>query len=411
MLAFTLMSQGLAAAWPIALAEEVRLRPAGAVDHGTHDLEVVARAELRLLPRPGLALVAEDGPLPGHSVETWALIEPRVAGAAFTLVAGLFRPCSQPLVVERQRDPARRLAFEVLNFPKLGGGHVSLEAGPWKIEVTEKRELRAITSELNSSHGFAPTHEGRIEKIDGAPIEQDEACQLVEALDRFLSFARGFHCATAGVRGISSEGAVVWEHWGCRRVAPWRPPENSPDSWFHEDHAQALAKAIPPFLRTWKACADGRAALRTAIYWYLTGHGDSSGVEGGLILLQTAMEHLAHTFFRPRKKRETGAEWLRKALQRAGVPLAVPKDMNALGAFVAALPCPTDENKDAVFAVTRARNNAVHPAKDAEAGSRVYLEAWTLARWFVELMVLHAIGYKGSYLNRLHRGVEPVPWA
>lgn len=62
--------------------------------------------------------------------------------------------------------------------------------------------------------------------------------------------------------------------------------------------------------------------------------------------------------------------------------------------------------------MTRARNNAIHPRKEVGATGLLYFQAWTLARGFVELMILSAIGYQGCHASRLREGrVERVPWA
>lgn len=457
------MSQWPLGTKPILLDDAVRLRPATAIESGARDRDIIARAELQLLPRPGLALVADDTPFRLSSVEEpWTLVQPRTSGELFDVTPQpspssppedklrqflepfegtghetvsrqstadareptrwnlVFLPRRAPIVVERRREAARRLEVEILNFPVFGGdatkavqlpggfcriGHLAVEAAPWRIEFSERPGLSGVRAELNASRGFAPTHEARIDRADRGPIEQEEALRLLEALDRFLSFARGVGCSTAVVRALSENDAVVWEQWGCRRVAAWRP---EPDSWFDPMHGQTLAEALRRFLDIWQFCSDKRAALREAIYWYVAGHWESSRVDGGLILLQAAMERIAHTFYRPKcrkgKERETSAQWLRKALDCAGIPLETPAGLDTLRTFA--------DGKDAVWAVTEARNNAVHPRKDAGAEGLLYWEAWTLGRWFVELMVLNAIGYQGCYSNRLRQGrVERVPWA
>lgn len=465
------MSQRPLGTEPILLDNAVRLRPATAVDSGTCERDVIARAEIRLLPKPGLALIADDTPFRLDSAkEPWTLVQPKTSGELFDVTPQpspssppedrlrqffeifeatghetasrqstadareptrwnlVFLPRRAPIVVERRREAARRLELEILNFPVFDGdatkavqlpggiyriGHLAVEAAPWKIELTERPGLGSVRAELNASRGFATTHEARIDRADGGPIEKEEALRLLEALDRFLSFTRGVGCATAVVRAFSGDDAVVWEQWGCRRVAPWRP---EPDSWFDLEHGRTLAEAFSAFLRTWETGHDKRAALREAIYWYLTGHWENSRVDGGLILLQAAMERLAHTFYRPKrwkgKESETSAQWLRMALEYAGVPLETPASFEALSAFVDGLRCPKGEKRDAVFAMTRARNNAIHPRKETEVAGSLYFQAWTLARGFVELMVLSAIGYQGSFANRLREGrVELVPWA
>ena len=69
--------------------------------------------------------------------------------------------------------------------------------------------------------------------------------------------------------------------------------------------------------------------------------------------------------------------------------------------------------------VTQIRNRLVHPKAAQE---RVYrldgllAEVWLLARHYLVLLILHSLGYQGSYrdlrkLRRLAGDVDKVPWA
>ena len=153
--------------------------------------------------------------------------------------------------------------------------------------------------------------------------------------------------------------------------------------------------------------------MHQAIYWYLRSDTRQSGVDGGLILMQAALERLAHTFYRPRKRREVSAPWLRAALLCRRIPVEIPGNAQALATYVNSV-VKKNEIGDAVFAVTKLRNNAVHPRKDAPVPDRAYFQAWAVARWLLELMVLGVTGYRGKYANRLKRRfqgeVESVPW-
>jgi hypothetical protein len=62
------------------------------------------------------------------------------------------------------------------------------------------------------------------------------------------------------------------------------------------------------------------------------------------------------------------------------------------------------------------RNRLVHPPKPNRKEMKLpYFEAFTLGKWYVELIMLSACGYTGKYSNRtkIRRWVgevEHVPW-
>lgn len=405
---------------------------------------LTGEARLRLLPRPGLELVSRSEAGGGRSSQTmegvWTLAWERGNSAEFFwtnrkttssetgwMTDTVWSPVRQPIFVRGGcENPATEIRFAVVNFPSFNGrgdevrtgengnllrlGCVAARAGSWLVELRECDNLREILGELRTTRGYALTHQGRIARSDGERVDAEEAGLLLRALGDFYSFARGACSALTLVHGLTSGGEVAWEHWGCRRVDPWR---RECSSWFDLHHGHTLGEALPGFWRAYRGCPDERRALHQAIYWYLRSDTRQSGVDGGLILMQAALERLAHTFYRPKKPGEASALWLRAALLHRRIRVEIPGDAQALATYVNSV-VKKNEIGDAVFAVTRLRNNAVHPRKDAQVPDRAYFQAWAVARWLLELMVLSVTGYQGQYANRLKRRfqgeVESVPW-
>lgn len=421
---------------PILLGDELRLSVADAASSGSGNGEsFIGQAWLRLAPpRPSLEVISKvKSPIPWNGALTLAWGAGNEGKFFQThqrttedggLLETRWSPSSQPILVRSGRgEPVSEIHFGVINFPDFIGrgdelrggtdgsssrhGRVQVAAGPWRIELRESGNLRDILRELDSSRGFAITHEGRIVRSDRGQIDTDEACLLLRALDDFLSFARGAFCSIGLVRSLAADEEVVWERWGCRRVDPWQRPFDP--SWFDLHHGHTLGEAFPGFWTVYSAGREQRGAIHEALYWYLRSGTQAGGVDGGLILMQAALERLAHTFYGPKKNKGTQA-WLRDALGQRQIPQAIPGGSRALKAYVNSVGKKGDVT-DGVFAITRLRNNAVHPRKDASVSGSSYLQAWGLARWFVELMVLNVTGYKGRYANRLTRRFEPVPWA
>lgn len=399
--------------------------------------EFEARAVLQLSPRPGLELRAAakraaweaDGVFPVKwspgNVGNFFVTSRKTRFASgdwssqFVLV-----PDRQPLRVNgRSRPPAVEVGFLVLNFvdffgdqdewrDDVGGGssrhgRLQMEAPPWRIELRECHGFRDSVEELQATRGFGATHRGRLVRMDEAPIEADEADLFLRALEDFLSFARGAACSVSMVDAKSTDGGTVWELWGCRRVDPW----SVADGWFDPHHGSQLSDAFPGFWRVYSSCADKRNALHEVIYWYLRSRTEQSGVDGGLILMQAALERLAHTILGPMPSNQK-RRWLRCALSRHDIPVEIPDKCGTLREYVDSLNGPGPA--DAVLTLISLRNNAVHPRKDADVPEGAYFHAWNVARWFIELLILGVTDYSGSYGNRLRSRsvgeVDSVPW-
>jgi hypothetical protein len=111
--------------------------------------------------------------------------------------------------------------------------------------------------------------------------------------------------------------------------------------------------------------------------------------------------------------KKKGADWrLRALLTNAKVPIApVPAHLSALKAFA------HDEGLgDAPKAVAEVRHRLTHPKvlEDLYDRGRLLTEAWMLTVRYLELLILHWVGYTGRIVDRTKPGwpqVDAVPWA
>ncbi|KIQ61866.1 hypothetical protein TR51_21705 [Kitasatospora griseola] len=104
---------------------------------------------------------------------------------------------------------------------------------------------------------------------------------------------------------------------------------------------------------------------------------------------------------------------LRYLLASAGEPTSIDQAaLPALAKYAA------DHRIDGPTAVTRIRNRLVHPeilADDLYAHGGLATEVWRLSLHYATLMILHQIGYHGSYqrqvqLDRWAGDTQPMPW-
>jgi hypothetical protein len=169
--------------------------------------------------------------------------------------------------------------------------------------------------------------------------------------------------------------------------------------------------------------AQWQEAFHLALYWYLESNACAGGVEGSLILIQTALELLSFEILVNERKwlSEDGfaklpaSDSIRLVLASAKIPLDIPaqfKDVLALAKSYGWM--------DGPAALTGIRNALIHCTSKnrtrLSGKTTAIRDAWELGLWYMDLVLLNLIGYSGKYCDRRARsgfvGDElPVPWA
>ena len=316
--------------------------------------------------------------------------------------------------------PVHQVIFHVVNFwpylnprpenapPEYDVGRVVFEGGPWKVTLQSVPGLRELQGCLGNDSGCGITHAGTAERLDGSAFSPEDAHDLFNALNSFLSFARGIWSPPILYVGTDRSETVVWRDWTVRQASPWREVM----TWFPELEPQCLARAFPGFMRLWLD-PDRRDILQVAIHWYVEANLCSGAIEGAVILCQTGLESLAYYImvhergilrdqdFRPGGL--SAAERLRRLLTEFGLPTAMGPPrvrVSELPALAAARGW-----QDAPDALVTLRNSIVHPDQRNMQRLQNYpisarTEAWTLCLWYFEMVLLKWFGYSGNYANR-----------
>ncbi len=193
-------------------------------------------------------------------------------------------------------------------------------------------------------------------------------------------------------------------------------------------------------------------ALGEAVYWYRIANDSARGIDAGLPCAHTALERLSYEVWaheqyelwardqeaiNEKKYRDMGtakrvrlsyevwardqeavnekkfrkmgtAERARTLLCALDVPCEIPPSAESLRKAVEGSPSP---RKDAAQALADIRNDLVHGGRGRADIPQRFIEAWTLAMWFVEMAILSLCGYCGWHWNRISREPERVPWA
>ncbi len=235
---------------------------------------------------------------------------------------GSFHPIHSPCVVLQTDSPIKTMQFAILNFSWSGGEQsLVLHAPPWSVRIEPASNLRELERTLRVDRGYAITHHGIISRMDEKAYSVEEARDILDGMECFLSFVCGSHCSLTTVTGIDSEGDEAWKRWGSNHVSPWRRCR----SWFDITVSGALMKMFPVF---WKKYTANKKDLGRAIELYV-GANESEVIDVSIILTQAALELLSYLTVGRKSSKKTG-KWIADSLRKGGICLQIPTGFKGL---------------------------------------------------------------------------------
>jgi hypothetical protein len=314
-----------------------------------------------------------------------------------------------------------RAVIEDESGVRIGDGGI-FEAEGWNVTVDPYKTSEQINSKtsginiLKSQGGYAVTHLGKLERLDGETFTANEARSFLEALSYFLSFVRGLRIEPLLLAGYDASDQRIWEEWALSNSDPWR---NDLFTWAWGLRAEDIASAFRGFLSWWQSWGE---SAKIVIHWYIASNAQAGAVEGSIVFEQAAFELLSRVFLVEKRSilssnqfsKLPAAEQLRHLLSQCSIPLEVPSSLTNLSRFS------QEENEDGSQLLTKIRNFITHSGNPEKRDrflrqpESVRIEAYRLGLWYLELILLSLFDYQSCYYNRLRLGnigdVEPVPW-
>jgi hypothetical protein len=327
------------------------------------------------------------------------------------------------------------LQFHLTNFEDFLGSTVSViedsegsfysqraifEADGWKITIDQLKTTKYSVRRLKATGGYAITHVGKLERVDGEIFTQEESSDILRALADFLSFFKGFRVAPQLLIGYDSNNCLVWKEWMFSNAGSWQ----NVDSWSWGLTAKSMTNIFPEFVIWWKDWGD---AAKRVIYWYVESNTQAGAIEGSCVLEQATLELIIWVYLEadlesdsklPKQKLKYLSQQINHLLLKQGIPQEIPPDLISL----IQLADSQSWGRNGACAFVKVRNNITHSdptnrklLNEMPVSARV--EAWQLGLWYLELVLLRLFNYRGEYFNRLRRGVrlfgdiERVPWA
>jgi len=281
----------------------------------------------------------------------------------------------------------------------------------WRLIVDARPNLDGLLREAGGHAGHAFTHTVSITRLDEQPFSLVDAQPTIDALFYFTSFISARLVGIALATGLDDLGRAKCVQWSTTITEAF----GTRLSWYPE-FSPALLEPLWPRFKERISDPAWHEALVPALRLYI--EAQSRLIESGLAMSATAIETLTWSVLvnaesyltEDAYERISFADRLRLLLRWAEIPVgydpAGEPSLERLG---------REYNLDALEMLAWVRNRVVHPDKKKVLNSALKLEAWQLALWFVELVILRICGYEGDYGSRRKRprhagDTAPVPW-
>jgi hypothetical protein len=329
--------------------------------------------------------------------------------------------------------PLKRLVAHWFNLPDFHArlGRWETESNGWKVTLDVRPDHDRVWTDLDKAHIYVMTHVMELRRADEATFTATEAEPMLTALHVGVSFALGRWAAPVLPVGEGANGEVVWQSWRVPHCDPAR--ETSPGWWYQRQHA-FLADFLDRVIKAF-ADPDRLSALRLQMMLGISAINARGFVEQRVMMGAAGLEHIMWQILvlggrmtedqYRRRDRYQGRlldahDLLRMVLKDAKIPTDIDAQLlPVIATFVADERAQHGAVLDGPRVVTQIRNRLVHPKAAQE---RVYrldglvAEVWLLTRHYLVLLILHSLGYRGSYrdLRKLHglaSEVDEVPWA
>ena len=183
----------------------------------------------------------------------------------------------------RLRSPGPKPALE-FGYPP---SFAELQWDGWRIRLSAVEHSTDVFKSLEETGGYAFTHMGRLDRTDGSHFAAHDAEGVLDALNRFLGFARGAASNLAIRWGVDASGATVWERWS----SPVVDPLEGPPQLVRRTPRQSSLRDLPGL-----RCGPGRSrtlgGVESRAALVQKSNTRAGGMEGAIILGLTSLDLL-----------------------------------------------------------------------------------------------------------------------
>jgi hypothetical protein len=273
-------------------------------------------------------------------------------------------------------DRMSSIQTRVVNFSLANREEYWLLGHGWSIHLKETGDF--VEGLPGTPGAYAISQDAEVRRDGREMFSEADAVRILEALDYFLSLARGAWVGHVNVRGFNRIGRRLWERWETSRVDRSGRGRNWAADYDPEDEDSAVGDPMrlrdlwDGFLSMWQT-EELNPTLRamTSAYIETAAHTEA---EAGLLIGQVLLELLSWAIVVNDRMMVSAeghdklgaADRIRLLLAVIGMPGELGADSQAVGLARAA---ETMRWVDGPHAVTELRNALVHPVKRKRLGS------------------------------------------
>ena len=301
---------------------------------------------------------------------------------------------------------------------------IQLHNSAYKIILEQNLDHNVKQKLLTETGGYIIQYNGRMSK-PGELINIEEAREVLECLNYFLSFINGRRTSALFLNGLIDNKAI-WTDWTSYDVSSYQTVA----SWYSKKIKLGINELWNAFYTLWIENNE-RDYLKNVIDLYLDSNSNKLVIESCIMLTQIAFELLFNWNFidvgKLSKKENEKASWkISRLLNESKIPIDIPKSLPYLKEIVKLDIKFADGVKNLIDngpkAITEIRNTIIHGNKWRsenldKISTDVRVDIWILGNWYLELLLLNKLNYQGDYNNRsasIRLGeacIDKVPWA
>lgn len=309
--------------------------------------------------------------------------------------------CSQMI-----NDPATRRSWN---------GRFETNAAGWTVTIDAVPDQHTVFETARQNETYAVTHTVRLTRTDGTAFAPGAAASVAFALQLALSFAAGYWVGLAGTTGYDVANGAVW----CEVGAPHVGRAQRGTGWWVASRPGDLADYLSRFFGQWDDPAPTDPLRFAATSSVLAGA--EGFVEQRIVAAISAIETLSWAA-EVVQGSWSESQWNRNAARRIRRLLRSMKVdsgySNAPGKAALTSYGRKLGYHDLAETVVEVRHRITHPRPDHDIYSHngLLLEAWRHAATWLELAILHRLGFDGRAVDhtvpRQWVGEsEWVPWS
>ncbi len=326
-------------------------------------------------------------------------------------VRGFINP---PIIFGNKNIDIDYVRFEIANMQDILGLPVRTKAGKISmsrldfslpefiliIDCVTDKNIASI--DRNEKGGYFLTYTGSLKPNTNKYWNFETINNTLHCFTSFLYFLNGRRYPVILQTGFKEEG-IIW-----RNFTPYITDNfKSVFSWVSTQDLTSLVELWKNYYKLWEDTSD-RQCIKTVLHWYVEANSTTAFVDGSIVLIQNALELLFHWIIAENYKyvndqdaKNISAEAkISFLLSLINVIPDIPVELVNMTKFAKAN---NFINGPSVF--INIRNAIVHPRKQNRdklsiINSETRSEALNLGLYYVEIILLKHLGYKGFYYNR-----------